>query len=75
MQQVTIDKLPNNQYSASITNHNASASHYGFETLEEAEAWVEVMKPKVQASTISPDNPFEKLKYVGRRASYFVGDN
>ena len=70
-----INKLPNNQYSASITNHNVSASHYGFETLEEAEAWVEVMKSKVIASPSIPDDIFSRARFNYKRSSYYIGDN
>jgi hypothetical protein len=53
-----ITKLPNNQYSASIVCSNASASHRGFNTITDAQAWIEVMKDKVHPVLASSDDIF-----------------
>ena len=53
-----ITKLPNNQYAASITRSNAFASHRGFNTITDAQAWIEVMKDKVHPVLASSDDVF-----------------
>jgi hypothetical protein len=65
----SITKLPNNQYAASITCLNAFASHRGFNTITDAQAWIEVMKDKVHPVLASSDDIFR----APHRAHHYSG--